>query len=77
MTNETVGKDPEEDKDPEDKIRDIQKSRRESRQELWVIISGISGAFIPLASLLGASTTAKVWSGFLLVFAACIVFLTI
>lgn len=71
MMNDTVGK------SPEEKIRDTQKSRRETRQEIWTVVSGLLNAFIPLASLLGASPIAKVWSGLLLIPAALIIFLTI
>lgn len=42
-----------------------------------MIVGALSSAFIPLASLFGASTIAKIWSGLFLVLAAFIVFLTI
>lgn len=61
----------------EEKARDAQKSRREIRQEIWTVSSGLLSAFIPLASLLGASPIAKVWSGLLLILAALIIFFTI
>ncbi len=68
MTNDTIGK------SPEEKTRDAQKSRRKTRQEIWTVFIGISSAFIPLASLLGTSPIAKVWSGLFLVLAAFIIF---
>ena len=71
MTNETVGK------DLKEKNRDKQKAKRESRQEVWIIVSGLSSAFIPMASLLGASTVAKLWSGLFLILAAFIVLSTV
>lgn len=61
----------------EEKIIDAQRSRREIRQEIETVASGILSAFVPLASLLGASPIAKVWSGLLLIFAALIILLTI
>lgn len=69
--NDAIGK------SSEEKIRDTQKSRREFRQEIWTVASGILTAFVPVVSLLNASPVAKVWSGLLLILAVLIVFTTI